>query len=316
MRYEEVFLRAIDFRDERFRISRDTGREGLIQSIKKEGLISPPVVCRRGRRYVLVTGWKRALAGRALGFRKLPVLVAEETNELRLFLSAFTENLATRELSLVEKANSLDKLGRFGVSANKLVREYLPQLGLPATTGHLRLMLSLAGAERTVLDFVTEKTPPPAVVKALLGFSPGDRRFLLPLLRPLGQNKQRQLLEDLRDVCRRDGIPVRRLFRRKEIQSILRSSRLSILQKAEAARQRLKKMRFPALSAREEAFRSTLHKLKWPRGIDVQPSSFFEDDHVTVSFRIGSREEFRAALDKLRDVAGREELDALFREKG
>ncbi|MFZ2054344.1 MAG: ParB/RepB/Spo0J family partition protein [Candidatus Aminicenantales bacterium] len=316
MRYEEVSLRAIDFRDERFRISRDAGPEGLIRSIRKAGLISPPVVCRRGRRYVLVTGWKRALACRAQGFGKLPVLVTEETNELRLLLLAFTENLATRELSLVEKANILDKLGRFGMSANKLVREYLPQLGLPATTGHLRLMLSLAWADRSVLDFVSEKSPSPAVVKALLGFSPGDRRFLLPLLRPLGQNKQRQLLEDLRDVCRRDEIPVRSLLRRKEFRRILGSSRLSMLQKAEATRQWLKKMRSPALSAREEAFRLTLHKLKWPRGIAVLPSPFFEEDHVTVSFRIGSREEFRAALDKLRDVAGREELDALFREKG
>jgi hypothetical protein len=87
-------------------------------------------------------------------------------------------------------------------------------------------------------------------------------------------------------------------------------------QKAEATRQQLKKMRFPALSAREEAFQSTLRKLKWPHGIAALPSPFFEEDHLTVSFRVGSREEFRASLGKLRDVAGREEFDALFRGKG
>ncbi|MBN2409131.1 MAG: ParB N-terminal domain-containing protein [Candidatus Aminicenantes bacterium] len=316
MRYEEVSLRAIDFRDERYRISRGAGLEHLMRSIRQEGLVSPPVVCRSGRRYVLVTGWKRALACRALGFRKLPVLITEETNELHLLRLAFSENGATREFSLLEKADLLDKLNRLGMSVNRLVREYLPPLGLPATAVHLRMMLSLAGAHRSVRDFVSEKSPSPAVVKALLGFSAGDRRLLLPLLRPLGQNKQRQVLEDLRDVCRRDGIPVRRLFRRQGFQSIFRSSRLSMLQKAEAARQGLKRMRFPALNAREEEFRSALRQLKWPGGITAQPSPYFEEDHVTVSFRMGSREEFRAALDKLRDIAGRDELDALFRGKG
>lgn len=316
MRYEEVSLRAIDFRDERYRISRTAGSEQLVRSLRREGLICPPVVRPQGRRFVLVTGWKRAQACRALGLRKIPVLVTEETDEPRLLMLAFTENQTTRDLSLAEKANVLDRFSRLGMSTNKLVGEYLPRLGLPGTAVQLRMMLSLAKADRPVLDFVSEKSPSPAAVKALLGFSPGDRRFLLPLLRTLGQNKQRQLLEDLRDVCRREGIAVRRLFRRKGFQSILKSPRLSMQQKAEATRQRLKRQRFPALSAREEAFRSALRKLTWPRGITVQPSPYFEEDHVTVSFRMRNRAEFRAALDKLRDLAGREEMDTLFRDKG
>ncbi|HUU39272.1 MAG TPA: ParB/RepB/Spo0J family partition protein [Candidatus Desulfaltia sp.] len=316
MRHEEVPLRAIDFRDERFRTSRDTDLEGLIWSIKKAGLISPPVLCRRGRRYVLVTGWRRALACRALGFRKIPVLVTEETNELRLFLMALSENLTTRELGLAGKATFLHKLGRFGVTTKTLVREYMPRLGLPATADHLHWMFSLAGADQAVLDYVSEKSPSPAVVKALLRFPSADRRRLLPLLRPLGQNKQKQVLEDLWEIGRRDELPVRRLLRRKEFQRILGSSRLSILQKAEKIRQLLRKIRHPGLSEGEETFRSTLRKMRWPRDITVQPSPYFEEDNVTVSFRFRNREEFQAALDKLRDKANREELDDLFRGKG
>ncbi len=315
MRYEEVPLRDIDFRDERFRISYRTHLNGLIWSIRKVGLVNPPVVFRRGRRYVLVTGWKRALACRALGLRKLAVFITEETSELALFLIAFSENLSTRELDFTEKAACLFKLGRFGLTSKTLVDEYLPRLGLPATTNHLQLMFSLACADQTVLDFVSEKSPSLAVVKALLRFSPQDRRPLPALLRPLGQNKQRQVLEDLWDVCRRDGLTVRRLLKRKEFQGILGSSRLSMLQKAEQIRQLLKKIRHPGWSGAEEAFRLTLHKMRWPRDVAVHPSPFFEEEDVTVSFRIRSREEFRRILDKLGDAAGKKALDELFRGK-
>jgi ParB/RepB/Spo0J family partition protein len=315
MRYDEVSLRAIDFRDERFRTSRTTDLGGLIWSIKKAGLVSPPVLCKRGRRYVLVTGWSRALACRTLGLRKIPALVTEETDELQLFLMGVCENLTTRELCLAEKAICLQKLSQFGMNTKTLVKEYMPRFGLPATASHLQWMFSLAGAEKAVLDAISEKPALPAVVKPLLRFSPADRRRLLPLLGPLGQNKQKQFLEDLWEIGRRDELSVRNMFRRNEFQRILSSSRLSMLQKAERIRQRLRQIRHPGLSAREESFRSTLGKMRWPREITVQPSPSFEEDIVSVSFRIRSREEFRAALDKLEDAARRQELDELFRGK-
>jgi ParB-like chromosome segregation protein Spo0J len=316
MRYEEVSLRAIDFRDERLRTSQETDLEGLIWSIRKTGLLSPPVVARRGRRYVLVTGWRRAQACRALGFRKIPVLVTEETDELRLLLMALSENLATRELSLAEKAIFLNKISQRGMIPKTLMKEYMPRLGLPATAAHLHWMFSLAEAGRAVLDFVHEKAPSPAVVKALLRFPPAGQRRILPLLRPLGQNKQKQLLEDLWEIGRRDKLPVERLFRRIEFRRTLGASRLSMQQKAERIRQLVRRIRHPGLSAHEETFRSALRRMRWPRNVAVQPSPGFEEDSITVSFRICSRKEFRAALDRLEDVVSREELRELFRRKG
>ncbi len=316
MRFVDVPLRAVNIRDERFRTSRDTSLKGLIRSIEEAGLISPPVLCKRGSRYVLVTGWRRALACRALGFRKIPGLVTDETDELRLFLMALSENLTARELGLSEKAVSLYKLGQFGMATRTLVKEYMPRFGLPATVNHLRWMFTLAQADQAVLDFVSEKSPSPAAVRALLRFPSGDRRRLLPLLRPLGQNKQKQVLEDLWEICRRDGLPVRGLFRRMEFRRILGSSRLTMLQKAEKIRQLLRKKRYPGLSDREEAFRSTLRKMRWPRDVIVQPSPSFEEDQINISFQIRRGEEFRAILDKLGKVADREEIGELFRGKG
>lgn len=316
MRYEEVPIRAVDLREERFRTSREGGPEGLIRSIRETGLLSPPVVIRQGRRYVLVTGWKRALACRALGFRTMPVLVTEEKDDLRLLLTALSENLATRELSLAEKAVFVKKLGQMGMSLKTLTREYMPRFGLPPTAAHLHVMLSLAEAGRAVLAFVSDKAPSSAVVKALFRFPPSDQKRLLPLLRALGQNKQKQLLEDLWESGRRDKVPLERLFRRAEFRRTLGESRLSMPQKAERIRQLARKRRHPGLSACEESFRSALRRMRWPRDISVQPSAGFEEDRITVSFRVGSREEFREILDKLEEMAGRDALADLFRGNG
>ena len=315
MQYVEVPLRAIDFRDERFRTSSVPPPEGLLRSIQKVGLVSPPVVCRRERRYVLVTGWKRALACRSLGFRRLAALIIPEKSDRRLLLMAVDDNVATRELGLAEKATVLLKLGKSGQARSSLIKEYAPRLGLPATFDVLEGMLALARADRVLRDFVSEKSSSLAVVKALLRFPPGDIRPLLPLLRTLGQNKQRQVLEDLWDIVRRDGISVRSLLRRKRFRGSLDSPSLSLVQKAEGIRKRLRTVRYPALSAREEAFHAARRKVRWPGGVSVQPSPFFEEECVAISFRSGNRQELQAVLEKLREAAAREGIDGLFREK-
>ncbi len=316
VQYVEVPLRAVDFRDERFRISRDKALEDLVESIREIGLVNPPVVCSRGRGYVLVTGWKRALACRSLDFQKITTLVTSVEDDRSLLLLAINENLATRELGLTEKAAALLKLRQFGMADDVLIREYLPRLSLHATGAELRRMVALAGAGRIIQDFVSAGSFSPAVIKALLRFRAEDIRPLLPLLRALGQNKQRQVLEDLWDIVRRDGVSARSLLRRKEFRRVIASPRLSALQKADGIRQLLRKIRYPKLSAREEAFRSTLREVRWPGDVSVQPSPYFEEDQVTVSFRVGSRKELLETLDKLEKVAGRKGLAGLFRERG
>jgi len=99
--------------------------------------LSPPLVRRGEKRHVLVSGWKRVLACRALGLAAINALVTEEKNDLRLFLRAFYENLAAREISLIEKAEIGRKLLGFGVDRKTILRSYFPLLSLPATAEHL-----------------------------------------------------------------------------------------------------------------------------------------------------------------------------------
>lgn len=312
MRYETVSIEKINFRDERFRTSYHSSLDRLILSIKKVGLVSPPLVRRGKKGFVVITGWKRILACRELRLRSLNVLVTEEPNDLDLFLAGVHENLAAREIGLVEKSVILGKLVKFGQDEKSLFRVCLPLLCLPATRSALDLLLALSKAEKEAQVFVQDKGLPFVLVQSLLQFRPEERRLLFPLLRPLGQNKQKEMLEDLHEVSRRDDVGVVEILKDRNIQRILRGDKLSSVQKAEGIRSRIREKRYPRWRGTLESFSATLKALRWPKEIAIQPSPFFEDENFSVSFRFQDREQFNACVSRLQQLGEREGLSGLF----
>ncbi len=306
-------LRRIKWKDERFRTSYFFDLEPLVFSIKKVGLVNPPLVLEDSRGSVLVSGWKRALACRQLGLKEISALVTERKANLALFLTALHENLASRGLRLAEKATVIGKLSLFGLSDDILIKDYLRLLRLPATADHLIVLLGLARAGLKIRRFVEEGDVSLPVVQALLRFQAPERKLLVPLLYPLGQNKQKEFLDSLWEIQRRDEIPVKSILDRKDIRQARRSAKLVPLARSEKIRQILERMRFPQLSARRAAFDSCLRRIGWPGEITVQPSPFFEDEEISVGFRAKNPEEFKKSLARLNEAAGKEGLEALFR---
>lgn len=313
MRYETVPLERIDFEDTRFCASCHVSLDRILLSIREVGLISPPLVHRGGRGYVIVAGWKRVLACRALGLSPILVLVTEEKSEARLLLIGLYDNLATREIGLVEKSLVLRRLLDFGLDKKVLLKKYFPLLSLPATVSNLEALLSLSTAADEIRAFVHEKGLPLPVVENLLRFEPQERLLLLPLLRPLGQNKQKEVLENLFELGHKDDARPEDILADVESQKILSSQKLSPLQKSERLRVYIRRRRYPRWSAAQEAFTQSLKTMGWPRQIAVLPSASFEDRELSVSFRFKSREEFKNCLSRLEQMAENENLSGLFR---
>jgi ParB-like chromosome segregation protein Spo0J len=314
MRLETIRLSRINIRDERFRTSYFFDAEALARSIVAVGLLCPPLVRASGKRFVLISGWKRVLACRDAGVAEITVLVTEQADDLKLFVAAIEENRTNRSLSLTEKAAILDKLAALGLAQKAIVKDVMPGLGLPATPAHLRSLKKLAGARLDVRRYAHEKEIPFGLLESFLRFGDADRSRLLPLLYPLGQNKQRELLDDLWGVVRRDRVAVKSVLRGGAIGESQRSEALSPLQRADRVRGHLRKLRYPALSTQQEAFDAALRMLGRPGEIVIQPSPFFEDESVSVSFRFKSAGELRDRLKKLERLASQPELRRLFRE--
>jgi hypothetical protein len=129
----------------------------------------------------------------------------------------------------------------------------------------------------------------------------------------LGQNKQRELLEDVWDICRRDNITVRKLLNEAEARQALASPKLLPQQKAEKIRLWLKRKRYPRLSSFEDAFDSVERRLRWPKDIAIQPSPYFEGEDFSASFRFKNEKEFSDCLAKLQEMGRKKEFSGLFK---
>jgi ParB/RepB/Spo0J family partition protein len=306
----EIFLK-----DERFRISYYFDLEKLVASIREIGLLNPPLVTRRNGRFILVSGWKRVMACLNLSLSPIPVLVVQGKGELETFLIAFYENLATGEFSLVEKAEIMARLKKFSEDEKKIVRHYLPLLGIPPTLSHLDSYLAFSQFEPELKKIIHEKNLPFSLAELFSEFSTSERKRLLPLVSPLSQNKMTEFLESLKEISRRDELPVRKILASKEVKDMLGSRRLSLLQKADRIRLVLKKKRYPNLSSWEESFDSLRKKMRWPREITLSPTPYFEEKRLSVDFNFENQEEFKANLLKLEELASKREFSELFKFK-
>ncbi len=313
MNVEQVPLDTLYLQDERFRISRFFALDRLILSLKEIGLVHPPLVIWRDNLLILVTGWKRILACLELSLSPIPVVCLEEQDDLKVFLKAFHENLTIREYSLLEKAEILKKLKHFGEKEKSIVRHYLPRLGIPSTAYHLDTYLAFSEFHPDIQKTIHEKQMSFAVLELLASFSPQDRKRLLPLLLPLGLNKQRELLEDCREISIREDLSAVEILMSSDIRKILTSKKLSDLQKSNEIRHLLRKKRYPHLSSQQERFVTTLKNVDWQRDVNLEPSRFFEEDKMTLRFNFKNEEELKDTLSKLQEVSSKKEFVKIFK---
>ncbi len=312
MNREKIPIKKIFLRDERFRISYYFPFHKLKLSLKRIGVINPPLVTTRDGRLVLVSGWRRVLACRELSFPSIPIYFVEDGDELQTFLLAFYENLSTREFSLLEKAEILARLKKFGEDEETIIRHYLPLLDIPSSISHFETYLTFAQFETDVKKAIYEKNMNYTSVQLLTEYTPQERISLLPLIMPLGQNKTKELLEDILEISKRDSIPVREILSRKELADIWKSENLSLLQKADKIRVFLRRRRYPKLFSWKDSFDSHLRRMKWPEEIMIKPCLFFEEEDLTVSFSFKNKEGFRNRLHRLNELLTKKEFSKLF----
>lgn len=308
-------MKDIYLEDERFRTSYHSALEKMMLSLEKVGLLHPPYVTLRDNRYILVSGWKRVLSCLRLTLSKIPVFVLDGKDDLQAFSLAFYENLATRELSLMEKAEILARLKRFGEDEERIIRHYLPLLDIPQTLSHLDDYTAFAGFDPEVKKVIIEKNMSFPSLKLLSRFTRQDQKRLLPLIFPLGQNKRREILEDVLEISKRNDIPVQNIILSGEIQAILTDSSLSSLQKADRVRLLLRKRRYPTFSSWTDSFDSVLKTLHWPEDITVLPPPFFEEEHFTVQFTFENLKQFKANLGRLEELSSHKDFLKIFQLK-
>ncbi len=272
-------LKTIDFTDETFCLSFPCRSLDLLNSIDLVGIIHPPVVRKNRKKYQIVCGRGRLRAAKRLGLQRVMCKVLPAwVDDLSCLMIAFEENITTRGFNIIEQALVIEKFLHY-LSEEKVIEDILPRLGYSPAYKNLEFLLKLNFLEDEVKTLVCEEIIQPQLAIRLLDLEEADRQAiarLLVTLRP-GANRQRQILEILQDLSRKEEVPIYQILKEPGIEEILNHEKLNPPQKTEKLYSYLRKRLFPRLVAQEEAFRKWADSLSGA-GMRVIPSQAFEKD--------------------------------------
>lgn len=142
--------------------------EDLADSIKRNGVLQPILVRKKGANYEIVAGERRYQAAKLAGLKEIPVSIREISDE-EVFQLALIENLQRSNLDPIEEALGYRKLikdngftqeqlGKILSKSRSAIANALRLLDLPQevqnmmasgeiTAGHARAILAVAGDE-------------------------------------------------------------------------------------------------------------------------------------------------------------------------
>jgi len=316
MRIENITLEDIDLAsptwdDFIFTYPLETG--ALLESIRAVELQQPIVVAEIEhveieQKYKIVIGVRRLLAGKELGWKKIPALVhRNETREKLLWLS-LQEKVGGRALNAMEKSRVLQ---RFAIlwhgDIDRLQKQICPLIDIPPTIEAVETFLFFKEFSEKHQDDLAGGKLTPQHAELLRPLRPEDRRVAADKLfgeHRVSLQEAREMVDNVSSLAARDGVRVQEIFERPPIQEIFVNESATPRQRASQLRTYLQHERFPRLSATEEKFAKLTEPLAQHK-INVRPPRFFEGNELTITVRAGATGEIGEAITAMQDAAKR-----------
>ena len=312
---KSIFLKKIDVDDESFRMTFCPDLKELQTSMEAVGLINP-VILRGKENFQIVSGYRRILVARRLGWKKIAarVYTLDELDFEEGFNLNFYENLGTRSFNLIESSIVVAGfVDRCGTDIKPVREKILPLMGFQSGSKVFQQLFSLVRLVDEWKDLVVKKEISLPNAAKVSGFSPEDQKVLYSALSglKLGQNKMRECLEMVEEVGKGEEVSLHQLFTSEPFTSLNQNARINITERTEMFRKALRTRRYPELTRQQEKFKAVRKKLLLPPSVSLEPPEFFEGDKLKVTFRFRSPEELRSILEKLETAVEREALKGL-----
>lgn len=284
----------------------------LCESIRKVGLLNPPLVARNEKgSFDIVAGYRRILA---LKFQGEPKVLCKEVTSvlpspLERFLVNFYENVATRKFNDIEKAMILERLRGY-VQKEEILASFMPLLSLPSHEGTLEFYLKLVNLEESVQNAITQEEMSMKAAKALLELDRGSQQVLFRWIGVLkfNFNQQMKFLEHIRDIGMREHMTIPEVLCEASLLKILENSRLNNPQKAKAILDTLRIRRHPRLSMAQQMVENKISSISLPSGAAIHYDPYFEDPNYRLEISFKDGKDLRKSISLLHSLDGLEAI--------
>jgi ParB family chromosome partitioning protein len=300
----------IDDEDPTFRITTRTNFDDLSPSIDCLGLIHPPILKPSASGFIVVSGFRRIAACRALRWNRMPVCVLPSNcSPLDTVHCAIADNALQRTLNLVEVSRCVNLLA--GVVRNDAqLLAWATCLQLPRSLEALRRIQPLCRFPQSIQNGVLAETIslPMALELAALDEDMGSAfAHLFDVLR-ISLNKQREILLLVREIALREDVPLSSVLNEDAPAGILSNPDLDRGQQARMIRNYLRRRRYPNIAEAESRFASRVKELNLGQHLKLIPPNDFEGTGFIFELRFADLPELENRLKQLAAIIGRRSL--------
>lgn len=317
MEFEQcsVPIERILVEDTLFKISTGAVPAELVASIRLAGLLNPPILIGYSGDFRIVSGFKRIAALRKLGINSIPARLLNPGTRVETCIRiAIIENSSQRSLNLLEQANAIALLTTCHADSRQLA-DAACSVGVSVNPGMAEKLKKLAAMEDALKTGVLDGTIAlPVAIQIQAMEDPAATVALGALLKELGLslNRQREILEWIASICRRDDVTVSQLLATEEIANCLLDPNLDRRQKGQMIRKYLRTSRYPTIQAYEKRFDGIVKKLALAKGTVLTAPPHFESPNYSLRFEFGSYDDLRQKLEEFKKIIESEALKSIW----
>jgi ParB family transcriptional regulator, chromosome partitioning protein len=302
--YRNLDIHDINCADETFRITTRRSVDDLIPSIRRIGLVNPPVLCPGQPGYRIVSGFRRVAALRQMGQTQLNARVLPRQEPEWLYAQlAVADNSLVRELNLLEQSRSLNLLSRF-IPDQAQLPEIARELHLPDNVKAIAKLKRLTGLSDPIREGVMSEAIALPVALELEEMEFDDAALMADVLNQLqlSLNKQREVLTFAKEIALRDDRTLAEVFCEEPLRKVLANEEYDRAYKVRKVRDYLKLRRFPQLTSAQAEFEHATKALKLGSRARLLAPPFFEGGtyQLALTFkRLDQLKEHHGTIDRI-----------------
>ncbi len=315
--YAHIPLQEIDLENDRFCLRypfEEAIPEDFRTAIIAQGILQPVTLRAQASRWQIVDGFRRLYLARTLGLTSVPaMLLKADVADLTCFEIATAARRFHDPLNEIELGLLLKKLRHPDHSIPEISEQFKTMLGLELEPKRIQELMALTELSAACRCLIVAEELPHKIAQLFTVFTEHEQEqlALLFLAFRFGRNKIRELLVWMDEICRREDIRVADVLADPAIDTAGKNEAASLPQRAEAIRERIRRRRYPTLSAHEDRFHDLQRQLKLPPFITLSPPAFFEGDRFEIRFQFKTKQQLDTVLTKLTDARRNPAVDDL-----
>jgi hypothetical protein len=303
--FDTISIDDIDLSDLRFKISTSEPSGTLVDTIAHVGVITPPVLLKQGKSYVIVSGFRRIIACKRLGIHRVVVQIHKpDTPHEHCVRIAIVENTRIGALNVVEQSRIIQLLDQLYSDQDEVCQE-ANRLGFSINlemVEKLRRVSKMSSVLQKALIKGHMALPVALQLKESFDETAANKIATLFGKIVLSLNRQREFIDCLIGISFREKISFKDLLEDPMLNNFVNDSDADRKQKSHQVRDYLKKRRYPEISKAEQRYHAFIKALRLGKGMQIIPPPHFEGTTYAIKIEFRSHEELLRRYRNLEDL--------------